>query len=85
MEEKRMNLNQAIHIMKTSVTDKYAQAYLAVLDEAIDEDGSEGLAKQLSYVISNLSNWKGKEAKEVKAFVKNWIERKLDECNNLPK
>lgn len=77
-----MNLNTAIHIMKNKVKDPYAQAYLKVLDESIEDGGTVGLAKQLNYVLVNLNSWRGLEAKEVKTFVKNWVKEKLDDEYN---
>lgn len=82
MEETNiMNINDCIRIMKNNVKDKIAQNYLSVLDECVDEYGTYGLAVQLTYVMCNVSSWKGEQAKEVKAFVKKWAKEKIGELN----
>lgn len=82
MEETNiMNINECIIIMKNNVKDKIAQNYLSVLDDCIEEFGTYGLAVQLSYVMCNVSTWKGNQAKEVKAFVRKWTKERIGEKN----
>jgi hypothetical protein len=66
-------LDECIRIMKVEVEDEYAQHYLNAIEEAIDEGGTEGLGIQLLYVLENCKQWKGPVAREVKAFIRNWI------------
>lgn len=70
-----MDINKAIQLMKENVKNEYAQGYLASLEDAI-EGGTEGLAVQLMYVLENTRGWRGETAREVKAFVRNWIKEK---------
>lgn len=69
------NINECIRIMKESVDDKYCQSYINELPECI-EYGTDGLIMQLSYILANLSQWKGPSAKEVKTFIRKWIKDK---------
>ena len=68
-----MDINNAISIMKENVKNQYAKCYLADISGAIEHGGTYGLKIQLSYVLENCSTWRGKEAQEVKTFVKQWI------------
>jgi hypothetical protein len=71
-----MNINDAIKIMKFSVKNEIAKAYLETLEYSIDDHGTHGLVNQLNYIMCNVSSWKGSQAKEVKTFVKDWIKEK---------
>lgn len=71
-----LTLDECIKIMKIEVEDEYAQHYLNVIEEAIEESGTEGLGIQLLYVLENCKQWKGSVAREVKAFIRNWIKEK---------
>ena len=77
-ETNSMNINEAIKIMKKEVKSDMAQYYLKAIEDCIEEDGTHGLAVQLSYVMCNLMTWKGEQAKEVKKFVKSWIKEKVE-------
>lgn len=72
----KMTLNRAVMIMKEKIKDRYAQAYLQAIDDAVSDHGTEGLTIQLMYILENSSGWRGPEAKEVKNFVKEWIKNK---------
>lgn len=71
-----MNINQAIKSLKENCKNKYAQAYLEALPQAIDDAGTDGLCVQLLYVLENAKDWKGDEAKKTKLFIRNWIKKK---------
>jgi hypothetical protein len=71
-----MNINTAIKIMKEKVSDSYAQGYLNKIPEAIEKDGTKGLCVQLTYIMENVKMWRGDEAREIKAFVKEWVKEK---------
>lgn len=78
-----MDINLAIKIMKEKVSNEYAQEYLKTLVDAIEQGGTKGLCVQLTYIIENAKGWRGEEAKEVKNFVKKWVESKQQElCLN---
>ena len=74
-----MNLKQSISIMKKEVKNAYAQAYLTSLDDIVEKDGMHGLLVQIKYIKENLKGWRGENAKEVKAFLTNWIAEKEKE------
>jgi hypothetical protein len=77
-----MNINDAIKVMKEKVTDMYAQEYLKNIPRAIDEGGLNGLCIQMKYVMENTKTWRGDEAKEIKEFVKTWIDEKSNKPND---
>ena len=62
-------LRDAIRIAIASCKDGYAQAYLR---EARNLNG-KALATQLLYCLSNMGQWRGPEARQVKAVMKNWL------------
>lgn len=70
-----LSLNEAIEIAKRECKNEYAQAYLNAIDLAVDEFGSEGLRVQLLYCLSNMSSWKGENARLVKAVFKKWSKK----------
>jgi hypothetical protein len=75
-----MSINDCIRLLKDNVKNKYAQAYLQNLPDAIDQGGTSGLCVQLLYVLDNAKDWKGDDAKKVKAAVRKWVkERNKDE------
>jgi len=65
--------------MKNKIPNEYAQEYLSSLGSAIDQGGTSGLCVQLLYVLENAKGWRGEEAKEIKTFVKDWVELKQKE------
>lgn len=68
--------------MKEKIPNEYAQEYLKNIHEAIDQGGTKGLCIQLNYILENAKGWRGEEAKEIKKFVKEWVEFKLKEVND---
>ncbi len=74
-----MNLKKAISIMKKEVKNQYAQAYLVSLTDVVEKDGMHGLLVQIKYIKENLKGWRGETAKEVKAFLAQWIAEKEKE------
>jgi hypothetical protein len=74
-----MNLKEAVKIMKAEVKNEYALAYIKSLDDVVDHDGMHGLVVQVRYIKENLKGWRGENAREVKAFLTEWI--KLKEKN----
>jgi len=71
-----MNINEAIKTMKEKVTDPIAVKYLENMFQAIEEGGMRGMCVQLKYIMENVKSWRGEEAREVKAFVRQWVEDK---------
>ena len=67
------SIDEAIKIMNKKVRNSYARQYLDGIVDAIENDGTEGLRTQLLCMLDHLDDWKGKQAKEVKEFVKKWI------------
>ena len=76
-----MNIDIAIKVMKEKVKDSVALDYLMKIPEAIDRAGTEGLRIQLDYVMENVKSWRGDEAKEIKSFVRQWINEKATIIN----
>jgi hypothetical protein len=74
-----MTINDCIRLLKSNVTNKYAQAYLKTLPDAIDQGGTSGLCIQLSYILDNAKEWKGTEARQVKMIIRKWIKEKKNE------
>jgi hypothetical protein len=71
-----MDLKQAIQRIKKNSTDPYVAEYINAIPDVIEEDGTQGLLVQLEYILSNLSKWKGLEAKETKDFIRQWVKNK---------
>lgn len=71
-----MNLKQCVSIMKKEVKNEYAKAYIFALDDVVDKEGMQGLIVQMKYIKENLKGWRGETAKEVKAFLTEWIKEK---------
>ena len=65
-------LRSAIETAIREAKDQYALAYLHAIPRAIREGGEHGLKVQLLYVLSNLSTWRGENAKKVKAVFKKY-------------
>jgi len=70
------NINEAIKALKENCNDTYAKAYMEGIPDAIEHGGTEGLCIQLLYILENCKTWKGEEAKQTKAFIRNWIKQK---------
>lgn len=71
-----MELKTAIQTIKNNVKDSYVQEYIKAIPDVIEEDGTHGLLVQLEYILSNLSQWKGLEAKTTKDFIRKWVKTK---------
>lgn len=71
-----MNINEAINIMKAKVADPIAIKYIENMFQAIEEGGERGMCTQLKYIMENVKSWRGEEAREVKAFVRQWVDDK---------
>ena len=69
----KMNINDAIKIMRDNVTDVYALAYLDNIPNAIDDDGVNGMCVQLKYALENAKKWRGSLATDVKKTINEWI------------
>jgi hypothetical protein len=63
-----MNIKDAIKIMKFSIKNEIAKAYLHSIEE-----NSKDLTKNLSNIIHYSSSWKGPQATNIKTYVKTWI------------
>lgn len=50
-----------------------ARAYLDNVEEAWQQYGERGLKDQILYVLVNLSGWRGPEARECKAILKDYV------------
>jgi len=70
MNDLPTELLEAINIAIRECKDPYAQTYLRNIDLAISEYGNEGLKTQLLYCLSNMQDWKGQTAREVKKVFK---------------
>ena len=83
-----MNLKEAIQKMKAWAASKRGNssdagacfAYLRAIPDAIElgatlpkSSAMKGLRTQLLYAISNAQYWRGPEAKEAKATIRQWI------------
>ena len=71
-----MTLKEAINIMLAEVNSKIAKGYILELDNVVDKEGMDGLIAQIKYIRANLSSWRGENARNVKAFLDNWLEQK---------
>lgn len=71
-----MTINDCIILLKKNVKNKYAQAYLNEIADAIENGGTEGLCIQLNYILANSKKWTGEEATQTKKFIRDWIKKK---------
>jgi hypothetical protein len=69
-------IDQAIAIAKCKVKDVSAQTYLQAIPRAIEEYGSDGFETQILYALANMASWRGEEARDVKAFMRQWLKTK---------
>jgi len=72
-----LTIDQAIQIAKNECKDPYAQTYLKAIPKAIELGGAmenatakQGLKTQLLYALSNMSYWRGQNARECKKVLK---------------
>jgi hypothetical protein len=70
-----MTLEQAKQAVKKWVNSgakgsEYAKSYYDVLPQSESEYGEHGLDTQWLYILCNLSQWKGEEAREAKKVLK---------------
>jgi len=70
-----VTLDEAIIIAKRECKDRYAQAYLRSIPEAIELDGEYAFQVQLLYALSNMGLWRGEEAREVKKVMRAYLKR----------
>lgn len=56
--------------MKRSGIDPYAKSYAHGMDRAFEEYGEEGVKLQVSYMLLNLKQWKGQEARDCKLVLR---------------
>lgn len=71
-----MDLKECIKIMQNEVTNKFAMSYIEALNEVIELDGMNGLVAQMKYIRENIKHWRGDNAREVKTFLDEWIDKK---------
>ena len=72
------DIDEAIKLAKENCPDEYAIAYLNAIDKAIEYGKDIGRVKdafevQLLYAYSNMEEWEGDIAKEVKGFFKEFL------------
>ena len=78
LTENEMNiLYKAIETAKKGCKDIYAQLYLGAITEAGVIYGEEGVKVQLLYILGNLQQWRGEEARQTKKVFKDCI-KKMD-------
>lgn len=63
--------------MNHSDVDPYAQSYAHAMTQALDEygesDGLRSIKVQVMYMLNNMGQWKGEEAREAKKILKKWM------------
>lgn len=58
--------------MAYSGVDTYAKSYAHGMERAYDEYGVEGVHFNVLYLLMNLGDWKGEQARETKKILKKW-------------
>ena len=77
-----MTVDEAIRAARAGCKNSAAQAYLGHIPEAfevadaIGESAVYALKVQLRYALNNMQQWRGPEAREAKAVILAFIERK---------
>lgn len=75
-DEKAERIMKLLRIVKRKATGsnaRYAKTYAREAENAYYQYGMRGLTTQVAYVLSNLSGWRGEEAKSVKAELRKLI------------
>ena len=75
-DEKAERIMKLLRIVKRKATGsnaRYAKTYAREAENAYYQYGMGGLTTQVAYVLSNLSGWRGEEAKSVKAELRKLI------------
>jgi len=73
---KAQRIMKLLRIVKRKATGsnaRYAKTYAREAENAYYQYGMKGLTTQVAYVLSNLSGWRGEEAKSVKAELRKLI------------
>ena len=73
-----MTLNKALHFARINATNHYAQQYIRSVDDAIALDCNQGLQVQLMYILNNLQGWRGETARQAKAIMKAFVNRRME-------
>ena len=68
-----MKLLRIVARKATGSNARYAKNYAKEAESAYYQYGMEGLTTQVAYVLSNLSGWRGDEAKSVKAELRKLV------------
>lgn len=75
-----MNVNEAIQVAKEECKDGYAQTYLRAIPKAIELGGDikdctavESFKTQLRYALGNMQYWRGENARQAKAAIRQWV------------
>ena len=68
-----MKLLRIVARKATGSNARYAKTYAIEAESAYYQYGMEGLTTQVAYVLSNLSGWRGDEAKSVKAELRKLV------------
>ena len=71
--ERIMKLLRIVKRKATGSNARYAKTYAREAENAYYQYGMRGLTTQVAYVLSNLSGWRGEEAKSVKAELRKLI------------
>tara|TARA_R110002020_G_scaffold282188_1_gene497794 strand:- start:1682 stop:3541 length:1860 start_codon:yes stop_codon:yes gene_type:complete len=71
--ERIMKLLKIVKRKATGSNARYAKTYAREAENAYYQYGMRGLTTQVAYVLSNLSGWRGEEAKSVKAELRKLI------------
>jgi hypothetical protein len=75
-DEKAERIMKLLRIVKRKATGsnaRYAKTYADAAEIAYYDYGFKGLKTQVAYVLSNLSGWRGDEAREVKAELRRLV------------
>jgi len=72
-ENRIMKLLRIVARKATGSNARYAKTYAREAENAYYQYGMRGLTTQVAYVLSNLSGWRGEEAKSVKAELRKLI------------
>ena len=75
-DEKAERIMKLLRVVKRKATGsnaRYAKTYAREAENAYYQYGMRGLTTQVAYVLSNLSGWRGEEAKSVKAELRKLI------------
>ena len=75
-DEKVERIMKLLRIVKRKATGsnaRYAKTYADAAEIAYYDYGFKGLKTQVAYVLSNLSGWRGDEAREVKAELRRLV------------